>query len=62
MFNSRRVVSEDENDVNVKYHKDVVGVSMTKVELTFAIGLYVSAMGSLLLLFEMIKPSIMSLF
>lgn len=61
MFNSRRVVTEHNTD-HLKFRADVVGVTLTKSELIFAVGLYVSAMGSLLFLFEMIKPSIAALF
>ncbi|CAJ0592737.1 unnamed protein product [Cylicocyclus nassatus] len=58
----RRTVGEGTQHEEVKYHADVVGVTLTRVELIFAIGLYVSAMASLLFLFEMIKPSIAGLF
>ncbi|XGW19151.1 hypothetical protein V3C99_003179 [Haemonchus contortus] len=61
MFNSRRVVGDDKTE-EVRYRAEVAGVTLTKVELIFAVGLYVTAMSSLLFLFELIKPSIAHLF
>ncbi|EYB91501.1 hypothetical protein Y032_0205g1929 [Ancylostoma ceylanicum] len=58
----RRLLAVEASNDDVKFRAEVVGVTLSKFELIFAVGLYVSAMASLLFLFEMIKPSIAGLF
>uniref|UniRef100_A0A8R1E662 Uncharacterized protein n=1 Tax=Caenorhabditis japonica TaxID=281687 RepID=A0A8R1E662_CAEJA len=57
MFNSRRVV-QDNDHTEYKFQKEVVGVTLTRTELTLVLTMYIAAVIILVVVFEMLKPSI----
>ncbi|CAI5438436.1 unnamed protein product [Caenorhabditis angaria] len=57
MFNSRRVVGQEQR-TKFQAKEEVVGVTLTRTELTLVLTMYVSAVITLVILFEMLKPSI----
>ncbi|CAJ0574123.1 unnamed protein product, partial [Mesorhabditis spiculigera] len=57
MFNARRVVRASLEE-DTKVFRRVEGITLTWVEVLVVVTLYITAMVSLLLIFELIKPSL----
>ncbi|CAI2320564.1 unnamed protein product [Caenorhabditis sp. 36 PRJEB53466] len=57
MFNSRRVVQDNEC-AQLQFKQEVVGVTLTKLELTLVLTMYISAVVILVVVFEVLKPSL----